>query len=432
MIYLLTIILFVMLVAVLYINQYDIISPWVISVAMFFLSTLVAAMNAKRWGMDISLGCIFVIIGALLAFGLGEKTVDKVFEKYPTDSNKRLANWSIEVPVLLTCIISALMLVGFLIVFKRAYEISLEGGNHGGLKTMFKYVRAVMVTPGNHMGRFCNHITILSQAISYIYVWILMNQIIGRSFKLKHVVYIIPIVIYLFMAAMGAGRNFLIQILAFILVASMFLTHGDRPWNLRDAIKVAILAACVIGIYLIFFLFLGYLKNGAQVRIYDILSKYIGSSIINLDEYINRQKVESIYIGEETLYGIYSVIRKFGVDLPERVYHLEQSAITNVYTALRRYISDYGYMGLFIIQVYIGSFYSIFYNIVKRQKNGILLILYGWLMQPLAVQAIEETLMVRYFNTTSVYFIAYLSISYYILIVKNKRWNAICVQRRRC
>lgn len=423
MVYILAFILLIMLIVVLYINKWDIISPWVISVAMFFLSVSVAALNVKNWEFDVTFKCMAVIIGALLAFGLGEKTVERFFQKYPISADKKTYIWDIEIPVWITCVISIFMLLGFVIVFKRAYELSLEAGNPGGFRHMLGYVRSVMITPGNHMGRLCNHIIILSQSIAYVYLWVGINNILAHKIKMRHAVQIMPIILYLGMAATGAGRNFLIQMFAYVLIIFLFLSHGGKGWTVRDVVKVIIIAGSVIGLYLVLFLILGYLKGSGMQKVSNTLSSYIGSSIANLNEFISRPREENIYIGKETLYGLYSVLRKFGVNLPDNVYHLEYSVVSNVYTALRRYISDYGYVGLAVIQVYIGMMYSAFYSIIKRRRNGLAIILYGWIMHPLAIQAIEEVLMVRYVNTTSIYFIVYLLIIYYILIVKSESWK---------
>ena len=105
-----------------------------------------------------------------------------------------------------------------------------------------------------------------------------------------------------------------------------------------------------------------------------MVSVYTGMSIPSLDYWLNKAKDLSTVFGEETLYGVTSVLRKLNlVHLKETVRHLEfvdfGDASGNVYTCLRRYINDYGYAGMLFMQGAVGAFYSLFYNNIKKRMD---------------------------------------------------------------
>ncbi len=163
-----------------------------------------------------------------------------------------------------------------------------------------------------------------------------------------------------------------------------------------------------------------------------MVSVYTGMSIPSLDVWLNKAKDIPTVFGEETMYGVTSVLRKLNIIqyLRETVRHLEfvdfGDATGNVYTCFRRYINDFGYVGMLLVQTAVGSFYSVFYNNIKRENGfGILLIFYGILMYPLLMQSIDELILSSYLSTSYVYLVIYILVFYFILIkgVKKKVGN---------
>lgn len=77
---------------------------------------------------------------------------------------------------------------------------------------------------------------------------------------------------------------------------------------------------------------------------------------------------------------------------------------------------------MLLVQTAVGSFYSVFYNNIKRENGfGILLIFYGILMYPLLMQSIDELILSSYLSTSYVYLVIYILVFYFILIKGGKK-----------
>jgi hypothetical protein len=72
MIYILLFALFLMMLIIVFISNADIISPWFISVTMYTISVFFVILNRDNWSIELAPMTVFIIISALLAFGLGE------------------------------------------------------------------------------------------------------------------------------------------------------------------------------------------------------------------------------------------------------------------------------------------------------------------------------------------------------------------------
>ena len=84
MIYLLFFALCCMFIIAYLINQKDILSPWVITIGMFLVSTVFAILNIETWDFQLSSITVIVILSGVFAFGVGELLVSAMFEKYST------------------------------------------------------------------------------------------------------------------------------------------------------------------------------------------------------------------------------------------------------------------------------------------------------------------------------------------------------------
>ena len=82
MIYLLFFALCCMFIIAYLINQKDILSPWVITIGMFLVSTVFAILNIETWDFQLSSITVIVILSGVFAFGVGELLVSAMFEKH--------------------------------------------------------------------------------------------------------------------------------------------------------------------------------------------------------------------------------------------------------------------------------------------------------------------------------------------------------------
>lgn len=446
MIYILLIALIVMLAIAFICSKGDILSPWVIICGVFSFCTFVAMLNVNRWEFTLSPFTLLIVLGGVLAFGVGELTISYAFDtrfshisKMQVSSKTMLSKQPIHIPFAVLLLVFFFMLAVVVGYFQKTYEISLVGGNPGGYDLMLKYARNYLLTPGNTIGKVFGHLTLFCKMIFYIFTFIFIYNTVFVKFRPYSLLYLVPAVLYAAIGILGTGRTFAIEMMAFMIIMCFLMVKQRNHWSNRETgifITVAIIA---VAVFLLLFTLLGYLTGKSQLRTnpMEFISYYTGMAIPSLDVYLNNAPKENVIFGQETLYGIHSILRTLGVDLPIFTAPLEFVRFNgdsgNVYTSLRRYINDYGVVGMFILQYLIGAFYTVLYKYVRYGKfSNFAIILYSFFAFALVMQPIEENLLRIHVSTTLVYSMVYLGILYYLFIylplrpVKEKRR----VQRR--
>ena len=446
MIYILLIALIMMLAIAFICSKGDILSPWVITCGVFLFCTLVASLNVNKWGFTLSPFTLIIIIGGVLAFGAGEITISHAFDthfshisKVQASSKEIISKRPIHIPfavLLLVFLFMAAVVVGY---FQKTYEISLLGGNPGGYDLMLKYARDYLLTPGNTIGKVYGHLTLFCKMMFYIFTFVFIYNAVFVKFRPYFLLYLVPAVLYVCIGVIGTGRTFAIEIMAYMIVACFLMVKQRNNWSNRETVIFITVAIIAVVVFLLLFTLLGYLTGKSQLRAnpMEFIAYYTGMSIPSLDVYLKSAPKENVIFGQETLYGIHSILRTLGFDLPIFTAPLEFVNFNgdngNVYTSLRRYINDYGIIGMFILQYLIGVFYSVIYKYVRYGRfSNFAIILYAFFAFALVMQPIEENLLRIHVSTNLVYSLGYLGILFYLFIylplrpVKEKRR----VQRR--
>ena len=123
MIYILFFGLCCMFVTAYLMNQKDILSPWVITIGMFLVSTFFAILNIDTWQFTLSPLTVFVILTGVFAFGVGEILISAAFEKHAVPKRKQNRGISrIEIPQTIVIVIVLGMVAGLAVMIKQTYE----------------------------------------------------------------------------------------------------------------------------------------------------------------------------------------------------------------------------------------------------------------------------------------------------------------------
>ncbi len=446
MIYILLIALIMMLAIAFICSKGDILSPWVITCGVFIFSTLVATFNIEEWGFALSPITLIVVIGCLLAFGAGELTVSYAFDSrfsHAVNTQRSQTHFSqkkpIHIPFVVLLLIFTFMAVAVLLYFKKTYEISLLAGNPGGYDMLLKYARDYLLIPGNSLGKLYGHLNLICKMLEYVFIFVFLYNIVFFKFRPYYLLYLFPLGFYFIIGILGTGRTFFIEILASSVIMGFLFVKQRNNWSNKETAVFIGFAVGAVTLFLVAFALLGYLKGyyGQLKDAFDTISFYAGMSIPSLDAYLTSTPTENVIFGEETLYGVHSILRALGFDIPTMNRHLEfvnfNDVKGNVYTSIRRYINDYGIVATITLQYGIGCFYNVLYKYIRYGRCSLFMIaIYSWFSYALVMQSIDELLLSSYLSTTLVYSLAYLSILYYLFIylplqpVKEKRR----VQRR--
>lgn len=427
MIFYLFVLLCMMLLLSYVVSEYDILMPWNISIAMFLVSTAFAMINSNKWGYQLRPWTVAVINLGLLFFGIGQIVAQSIAQNDLLKKNEGKKVNCIDIPWYCTLALTIVLFIGCINTFKLVYQFSMQAGNTEGYRMMLKYVRKLVIQPGFSMGKAVNHLSIFSKACAILYIYALVTNFVNKTCKIIHVMYVMPVILYFVYGILGTGRTFVIELLA--IICSIYLISKRKSFknNLTFTFYVICIGIAAIILFFAFFSLLGLLTGKTQTKsVFDMISLYTGLSIPSFDTFLQGYSLyENYSFGGETLYGVFHVLRKFGFEFDQTIRHLEfvnfNGTKGNVYTSFRRYINDYGYIGFFVIQTYLGMFYTLLYKCVKKSNNGIVLIFYSMLMYPLVMQGIDELLFSSFVGTATVYLMIYIGILYYFLVYKNKK-----------
>lgn len=423
MIYLLFVGVLVLFFVSFFLFQKNILNPSVILCSVFLASLFFTILNIKNWEITLHSNTVLLILETIIVFILGNSTIYLLPKKYKTFIEEERVE--IKVPSFKTILIIDIILLIFLYkYFQEVYNLSLIGGNPGGYDVMLIYAREAK-WKFHDVSRFSTFGLYFAKSVSYICFFIFSYIGIFKKFSFKNIFLLSPIIIYCGFIILSTGRTEFIYLLVYTLV-SFFILY-EQKYNFNPKI-IKIIITCGIISLIIFFiiftligLFNGRMQSG---KIFKTISFYSGSSIPALDIYLNSPKIPNNYFGENTLFGVYNVLRKFGYKIPllyapyEFVYFGD--IMTNIYTAIRRYYEDFGIFGLNLITFLLGSFYGIFFDYSSYKKNNFfILILYASFCFPIFEFPIEERFFLMLFPTAFVYNLIFLGVLYYFLVYRN-------------
>jgi len=236
----------------------------------------------------------------------------------------------------------------------------------------------------------------------------------------------LPIIIYFFQTIVSTGRIDFLRLSIYVIFIFLIISKIKSGWRKNNNIKIfKIGISGLILISILFYILGNFTGKTSSYSFIDTISIYIGSPIITFDYFLNGHMPSHELFGQETLYNVYNFLRNFNSEIPVYSMPLEFYNLngfdTNIYTALRRYISDYSYVNTFIIVFFIGFIYKIGLQYVKKSNNFFVLIIYSMYFFPVVEFASEERFLINILSINTVYIFIYMSFFYYILIYKRIR-----------
>ncbi len=420
MIFGLFLVLIILLMISFYAEHGDILEPSVIINASFLLCVFLAALYTDVWDLPMHLNTCLIIIGNILIFTIGTYLGHRAVNgcnNIRYDDVGRIYSFEVTWNIILYIVLFLLIILYF--NYKELISVAqLQGDN-----VNFSQILSTAINKLQHgeaaFSRWYNYRYTLAKCIAYVSLFsFLYNMILSKRYSIK---FLGPVIIYIPIIVCTAGRQDLVYLFIFFLVTSIFLYQYQYSFNNRAMIKVLyILGICFVMFVILFYaggLVSGKIALGTNPT--RVLAHYAGTNISAFDVFVNNITiVESRYYGELTLVGPYNNLRSMGFDLPVNYGYIDQftqfdGITTNVYTALRRYIEDYGYVGCAAIMFILGFLYSFWYNYLKRVLfNPFNLILYSTFCYPIFLLCREERFLTSIPSTTTVYMIISMAVIY--------------------
>lgn len=427
--------LFLIIFILLILFDFDFFEPCILINAAMFMSVLLAYLNKERWGYNISEVTIFAVLLGYVSFAFGSIFVYKKLFKDNSGQNNKIFKVNFEQNNWLwvtSCLIVA-MLSYF--SFREVYDLSLRLGNTKGIFGMISTVRYALERHEiDFPSRFMTYRFLLGQVIAYSYSYLLVFKFYLNETKLSDVKYIIPPILFFPLLVFTTGRIAIANFLIFVFMITVILYKRKHGLNLKNNLKIDLFLVFFVMFFVSTFFLMGHFTGkviSAQRTPLVILGHYAGLSVPALDRLLTSGYVEDLYIGSTTLINIYRVIEKFGIVLPKVQIFLPfvyfNNIDTNVYTAIGRYIIDYGYLGMSIIMSLMGMLYTYFYHRCLQSSGKFMIILYSTFCFPLFLSSIDDRFLLDIVGMPFVYLF---SLFYLAKIVLLNRYF-LCVETKR-
>lgn len=404
--------LFIFLIMMIFISYFlcegEIIAPLSVSCISYTISCLFAMILGWRYSLDIEFNTIVVIALSIITFAIGdvfvryiEKRKNKLYKTLENDEklNKepiKITNINFSILLMINIIVAILML-------KEIYRISIIAGNPGGYSEMFAYYRNyISFNAKNSLDTGASINIIVSQMMKfsivsgYIYIYIYLYNKIRCNRPKANKKLIILILTTCIVSLLTGGRLQLLYYMCAAISMGFMLSNIQFGWNKnvsKDYFKVGLKIILIsLPIFYILATIVG--RDVGQIKFIDYISVYAGGSILGLDDFIKYPIYDNSHFATETLREMYKLLYrlKIGDFISNAGLEFRNVGpfIGNVYTGLRRYIHDYGYMGMLIIQFLFGVTCSKFYFYIRNKNKHFTYILYGMLVYAVFLQSIEE------------------------------------------
>lgn len=426
MLYILLLLLFSLFIGIFFYFDKDILAPPAIVVITFGFCTFLASLYSETWNLPMHVNTVCIILGNILMFCIGSILAKKIFfcKNFPVRVNDLK---EIKIPNNVIVVLVLMLLFFIYLNYTELYFLSHLYNPSNEISVML-YTTIYHLQMGDIKFSKLYIIRLaIAQCISYIFIYVFMyNKIF---FKHCHYMLILPSIFYIGLILLTGGRQEFLYFIIFLLVSMILLYQYRQEFNTKDMIKIYEMIFFCFGIFLILFIGTGMLsgKIHSTTSIIRVLSHYAGTNITALDVYINKMYIPANeYIGEITLPRLYNNLNILGFNLPTgkeyiKVFVEFDGITTNVYTALRRYIQDYGYIGCMLIMFLLGTVYTSIYMYLKyRNKNFALILLYAAYCYPIFLFCREERFMTSIISGKTILIIFFMYILFNIIKEKGE------------
>lgn len=362
--------------------KFDVISPPIVLIVGYIVSTLFLVFNRTTWNIELSLTTVILIFSANLItylFCLLFRPVNKVRKSKEPIGLFYISSSKTAIILVFDIIISILFW----------YEIRrialLNGATNDISSIMSRYRQVMLFSDMSAVSASFNPIIMqlfkFTLGLAYVSLYFLcMNLVKGDKLK-NNKNYILIIIAYLLSSMLQSSRSQYLQfILAFIVI--YVITSGVIDIRVfiskyKKIVKAIIL--CMIIFIAAFFLMRNLLGRNVYTDFFEYISAYISGSLYCFNGFIEQYTGNGEFTNET-----FSAINRFLYKLSlvdaasstsmEFVYILP-TVKTNVYTALRRWINDFGFVGMYILQSIFGMFFAIFYKYCREHHDSKVIVL---------------------------------------------------------
>lgn len=415
MIFLLGFFLIILTIYIYYTFNRDLLSPSLWLLLCYDLCVFISFTQFNVWG-DIEFKTLFIVLLGLIAFIMGSKLSNKVICKRNAKKPLYRTRLNISTLFIWTCFLFFIIVTYF--NYKYTSGLAISHGFSSGYNFL-TYARNAMAD--ETMGYPLYVSIVAAQVIIYIILFDVLTNYINKDRIKDKFPKICCLCLYIVICLLSTGRTMLMNLIVYVLLAFCILLNEKNNWSNQNNGKIIKYGLIAIFILLASFWIIDYTLRasmyGTERKMWDQIAKYCSSSIYAFDVYL--KKPSYAYDGNfETLQNLFSLLNKFGANFKIVANSLEtvifSNVSTNVYTAMRRYIHDFGYMGMFFMQFLQGYIFQSGYKLIKNGKSSFFsFLIFCTFSYTYVFNCIEERFLVNVLSLRSliIIFVAYFVIT---------------------
>lgn len=209
-----------------------------------------------------------------------------------------------------------------------------------------------------------------------------------------------------------------------------FVIKQSAMWSKRYDLRIVLISALVIVVFLVLFRLLGY-RTGVSNEDNGFLTivQYCSSGLYGLDKFLYGEitAINNLF-AQRTLLSLYELLNSWGIGSYE-ISHFDEfffygTAKSNIYTGIKGLIQDFTVLGAGLFLIVWGIMVSWLTNSIKYNKfNFLKLFILGFLFYPIVLLSIDFT-----FSTTirisTVYMLVYCSLIVWLAgIFRDKKYD---------
>lgn len=392
------------------------VAPSVILLLSFLMATTLILINNSNWDVVLYVKFLSYVFTAILSFIVSTHFIDFLLDgnysrdKLPKELNK------IAKPSIFMMIVVSVSFCIYAYIYIHRYGLSSNI-----TQLLSKAYFTNVSTNGNLDGFIDTQMLKIITAIGYIsFYQLLLARYVLRD-KISQVINYYNILLFLITAILTTDRNILLRFFIYGCVLwIMFFSESKK--NSLKYINVKIIGRSLVYglIALASFYTLGKTK-GYTSNIERVIGIYGGSGLYNFNLYLQSFNSPLLW-GKETFRALNALVNTLlGVSKVNSLSifytpiafksSTEFVYISNIYSSLRPFLQDFGFLGMIIFPFSLGTLFEIFYITTQKKKWGFSWIFYAYIIYPIAYFTIADQFFSR-IHLGSVYEIFWLAFFY--------------------
>jgi oligosaccharide repeat unit polymerase len=409
----------------------DLVSPWFLLCLAILASYFIVLLNYTNWQVSININFVVYVTTAILAFGFGCGLINIRYRRFVFGDvnklNKELITQSeikSKYPANIFLFISVVCSVIYLV------KICADAGSASSINQLIRNIYNNITGDDYSTGFIFTQMLEIVVAIAYINTYRLFVKLFRKDKKISAIKLIIPIIMFFVVVMIWSDRNiFLRYAIYFVCLFVLFFRENYKKTNANK--KIIVYVFIVLCVAVIAFYLLGKVKQYTS-NLTRMLGIYGGSGLYNFNLWIDNFNDE-LSFGSSTFSTFLRVIEYLfnliGVDLNNFslnsrfdvfiTYRSTNGYVysSNIYSALKPFVEDFGYFGVIFYPFIMGLFYQWLYVKMRRKTYSFHWILYCMLIYPTIYFPILDQLFNRFtlgfvyelFWITVIYFYAFKS-----------------------